>query len=48
MLVFYVFPVFMMAVHILKGVVLFKRGRIVDKEVCTRLARSLCLIMLPH
>ncbi len=32
-LVFYVFPVFMLAVRVLKGIVLFKRGHIADKKV---------------
>jgi hypothetical protein len=32
-MVFFVFPIFMTSVNIIKGVVLFKRGAIADKQV---------------
>lgn len=35
-LVFYVFPVFMASVRVLKMIVLFKRGTIADKKVSRR------------
>ena len=44
--VFFVFPVFMTSVIIVKSVVLFKRGAVKDKNV--RIASSLLLFVKLH